>query len=151
MVELKPHAAQLGWNTCNPSLLLGFAFSKHIYFKHPPFFISSAWLAHTPMNHTLEPTHPHTHTHTHVYVTPIHTLSTIRHYSFPLAVHPVNFYVVRYIDSLISFVHGLLYNLFLNYFCYVNIQIHSLNMVLHMQINHIFHYLLSGTTIVVPI
>ena len=57
MVELKTHAAQLGWNTCNPSLLLGFVFCWHIYFKCPPFFISSARLAHTPMNHTHEHTH----------------------------------------------------------------------------------------------
>ena len=35
------------------------------------------------------------------HVTTIHTLSTIRHYSFPLAVNPVNCYVVCYIDSLI--------------------------------------------------
>ena len=42
----------------------------------------------------------------------MYTLSTIRHYSFPLAVHPVNCYVVCYIDSLISFVH-------LNFFFYV--------------------------------
>ena len=95
MVELKTHAAQLGWNTCNPSLLLGFAFCWHIYFKRPPFFISSAWLARTPMNQHIHTSH----------VTPIHILSTIRHYSFPLAVHPVNSYVVCYIDSLISFVN----------------------------------------------
>ena len=35
------------------------------------------------------------------HVMTIHTLSTIRHYSFPLAVNPVNCYVVCYIDSLI--------------------------------------------------
>ena len=140
------HAAQLGWNTCNPSLLSGFAFCWHIYCKRQPFFISSAWLAHTPNNHTHEPSHTHTRTHTHTYVTLVHTLSTIRHYSFPLAVHPVNCYVVCYIDSLISFVHfsfgytaftGLLYNLFLNYF-YIQDSF-SLSLVLHLQINHIFH------------
>ena len=99
MVELKTHAAQLGWNTCNPSLLSRFAFCWHIYFKRPPFFNSSAWLAHShkPMNQ-------HIHVRT-SHVRPIHTLSTIRHYSFPLAVHPVNCYVVCYMDSLIRFVH----------------------------------------------
>ena len=98
MVELKTHAAQLSWNTCNPSLLSGFAFCWHIYFNHPPFFISPAWLAHTHTHtHTLMNQHIHT-----SHVRPIHTLSTIRHYSFPLA---VNCYVVCYMDSLIRFVH----------------------------------------------
>ena len=46
------------------------------------------------------------------HVMTIHTLSTIRHYSFPLAVNPVNCYVVCYIDSLICFVD-------LNFFFYI--------------------------------
>ena len=83
VVELKTHAAQLGWNTCIPSLLSGFTFCWHIYFKRPPFFISSAWLAHT---HTHEPTYTHVshHTYTHSF-----------HYSFPLAIHPVNCYALH--------------------------------------------------------
>ena len=59
MVELKPHA---GWNTCKPSLLLGFAFCRHIHFKRPLFFISSAWLVHAPMIQHIHTSH----------VTPIH-------------------------------------------------------------------------------
>ena len=53
------------------------------------------------------------------HVMTIHTLSTIRHYSFPLAVNPVNCYVAHnitiymcYIDSLICFVD-------LNFFFYI--------------------------------
>ena len=46
------------------------------------------------------------------HVMTIHTLSTIRHYSFPLAVNPVNCYVMCYMDSLICFVN-------LNFFFYV--------------------------------
>ena len=53
------------------------------------------------------------------HVTPIHTLSTIRHYSFPLAGDPVNCYVAHnitiymcYIDSFICFVD-------LNFFFYI--------------------------------
>ena len=71
------------------------------------------------------------------HVMTIHTLSTIRHYSFPLAVNPVNCYVVCYMDSLMlcRFELFFLYlsvtvlslaYLFLNYFCYVYTQIHSL-------------------------
>ena len=60
-------SAALGWNTCNPSVLLGFAFCWHIYFKRPPFFISLAQLAHThtPMNHTHERTHVSCHDYSH--------------------------------------------------------------------------------------
>ena len=96
VVDLKTHAAQLGWNACNPSLLSGFAFCWHIYFKRPPFFISSAWLAHT---HTHEPTHTHVSRHTDTYSF---------HYSFPLTVHLVNCYVLH------GFTHKLcLFELFL--------------------------------------
>ena len=75
-----------------------FSFHLHGWHTHP-------WT--TPMNiHTS-------------HVMTIHTLSTIRHYSFPLAVNPVNCYVAHnitiymcYIDSLICFVD-------LNFFFYI--------------------------------
>ena len=75
MVELKTHAAQLGWNTCNPSLLSGFAFCWQTL---TVFHIICMAGTHTPMNQHIHTSH----------VTPIHTISTIRHYSFPLVVHP---------------------------------------------------------------
>ena len=74
MVELKTHAAQLGWNTCNPSLLSGFAFCWQTL---TVFHIICMAGTHTPMNQHIHTSH----------VTPIHTISTIRHYSFPLVVH----------------------------------------------------------------
>ena len=105
MVELKTHAAQLGWNTCNPSLLSGFAFCWHIYFKRPPFFISSAWLAHT---HTHEPTH--THISCHAYTHSFHHKTLF----FSPCCTPCKLLCcgLLYIDSLIWFVH-------LNMFFYV--------------------------------
>ena len=72
VVELKTHAAQLGWNTCNPSLLSGFVFCWHINLNAHRFsFHQHGWHTHTPMN---QPIHTSN-------VTLIHTLSTIL---FPL-------------------------------------------------------------------
>ena len=98
VVDLKTHAAQLGWNACNPSLLSGFAFCWHIYFKRPPFFISSAWLAHT---------HPWTNTYTRL-TSHLYTLFPLPVF-FPLAVHPVNSYVL----------HGFTHKLCLFWLCTV--------------------------------
>ena len=142
MVELKTHAAQLGWNTCNPSLLSGFAFCWHIYFKHPPFFNSSAWLA---MNHT----HEHTHVSCHDYSHSFHHKT----YSFPLAVNPVNCYVVCYMDSLICFVN-------LNFFFYVfrlqclhwpNIQPRSFSTIFVMFIFRFILFMFGSTCANIPL
>ena len=65
VVELKTHAAQLGWNTCNPSLLSGFAFCWHINLNAHRFSFHLHGCTHTPMNQ-------HIHTSN---VTLIHTLS----------------------------------------------------------------------------
>ena len=122
MVELKTHA---GWNTCNPSLLLGFNLrSAGTYILRTPTIFHFIFMAGT---HT--PTNQHIHT---SHVTPIHTLSTIRHYSFPFAVHPVHCFVVCYMDSLISF------ELFFYVFRLLCLTIQPSSQ-------------LSGTTIVVPI
>ena len=122
VVELKIHA---GWNTCNPSLLLGYVFCWCI--KHPPFFISSARLAHTPMNHT----HEHTHVSCHDYSHSFHHKTLF----FSPCCKPCKFLCCvlhRFTHMLCRFelflsvtVLSLAY-LFLNYFCYVYIQIHSL-------------------------
>ena len=84
--------------TCNPSLLSGFAFCWHICFKRPPFFISSAWLAHT---------HPWTNTYTRL-TSHLYTLFPLPVF-FPLAVHPVNSYVL----------HGFTHKLCLFWLCTV--------------------------------
>ena len=77
------------------------------------------------------------------HVMTIHTLSTIRHYSFPLAVNPVNCYVVCYIDSLICCVD---LNFFLGYSAFTGLPLSqlfllclysdsfSLCLVLHVQV-----------------
>ena len=60
----------------------------------------------TPMNHT----HEHTHVSCHDYSHSFHHKT----YSFPLAVNPVNCYVVCYIDSLICFCRFELFFLYLS-------------------------------------
>ena len=80
------------------------------------------------------------------HVMTMHTLSIIRHYSFPLAVNPVNCYVVCFIDSLICCVDLNFFSISFGYSAFTGLPLSqlfllclysdsfSLCLVLHVQV-----------------
>ena len=104
---------------------------------YTPFFISSAQLAHTPMNHTHEHTHVSCHDYSHSFhhktlffspcCKPCKLLCCVLH-RFTHMLFRFELFFLYLLVTVLSLAY-----LFLNYFCYVYIQIH-------------FHSLMFGPT-----